>query len=809
MAERYAEVLAIPAVPDLESLTYRIPEALQDRALLGARVLVPLGRRHVTAVVVGLPVAPPEKVHCREIARLLDEEPLLTPELLQLVDWMASYYVASRSEVLSLVVPKGLASESRRVVTLQSANAARTALERSIVAHLSASEGRAAVSELKNALGKNSLDAPIKRLAERGAVLVEETLVEPRLRPYTQRFVELQSMPEGEAAEELFRRAHKRRQIYEHLLGCPRRRAALSELSELFPNPQAQLGELERAGIVRRVDLEVYRGVPVEADTRAPPILTDLQEAAFAAIRAQLGGFATLLLHGVTSSGKTEVYLRTIELALGSGGSALVLVPEISLTHQTVARLVGRFGPTVAVLHSELTAKERWEEWRRIRRGEARIAVGARSAVLAPLSRLAVVVVDEEHDGAYKQDDGVRYHGRDVAIMRAHFAGCPVVLGSATPSIESWQNALAGRYRRISLPDRVTSSPLPVVEVVDLRGRDIHATGGLSDRLRELLVENHADGGQALVFLNRRGYAGHVQCYECGEIEQCARCSVGMTFHRNEGRIRCHHCDASRSTPERCSACGKDALAMHGLGTQRLEDTLRALLPDARTERLDRDTGRKRGHVRDVMADWRTGLVDVLIGTQMITKGHDAPGVTLVGVVHADLGLGVPDFRAAERTFQTLTQVAGRAGRGDRRGRVIVQTYRPDHVAVAAAARHDYEAFARDELAARRELEYPPFSRMVLLRVEGPDLGRVESLAAAVGRSLRELASATNGLVVRGPAPAPIERIKGRHRCQLQLRSNDGSVARHAARQVRSVFRQRAKRSGLRLLIDVDPVEML
>ena len=804
----FAEVVPIPPIPDLERLTYRVPEEMGGDELVGARVLVPLGRRRVTAIVTGVSDHAPAGVRCKDLLRILDDRPILTRGLIELAGWMSQYYAAPLADVFTLAVPRGLTAESRKTVTLAAANVVRGDLEQQIVDRLT-SGGACDVGRLRRALGARAVDAALKRMAARGDVSIEESLAEPTIRPHRQKFVELIEIPDRELAPQIFQRAHKRRQIFEYLLGCPARRTALDELAELFPHPQPQIAELEKLGLVRRSEIEVYRGVPADVDAARPPELTPAQIEVVDRIHASLGRFDAMLLHGVTSSGKTEVYLRAIEQALENGGSALVMVPEISLTHQTVARLVGRFGPTVAVLHSELSARERWEEWRRLRRGDARIAVGARSAVLAPLDHLQIIIVDEEHDGAYKQEDGVRYHGRDVAIMRARLADCPVVLGSATPSIESWYNANAGRYQRLLLPERVTASPLPTMEVVDLRGKDIFATGGLSDHLRDLLVRNHGENGQALLFLNRRGYAGHLQCYECGEVEECTRCSVGLTLHRDEGRLRCHHCDESRRVPDRCTSCGKDSLTSHGLGTQRLEDTLTELLPDARIERLDRDTVRKRGRTREVLAAWRAGAIDVLIGTQMITKGHDVAGVTLVGVVHADLGLGVPDFRCAERTFQILTQVAGRAGRGERRGRVVLQTYRPDHIAVAAAARHDYEAFAQQELAARRELDYPPYSRMVLLRIEGTRQASTEGLAAAAGRSLRELARKTDGLIVRGPAPSPIERIKGRHRYQIQIRSADGKLARHAAARARAAFRERARVEEIRLLVDVDPVEML
>jgi primosomal protein N' (replication factor Y) len=805
----FAEVVPIPSIPDLERLTYRVPESMSDMEIVGARVLVPLGRRRVTAIVTRIGDDAPPGVRCKDLLRMLDDRPILTPGLLELAAWMSRYYAAPLAEVFTLAVPRGLTSESRKIVALTCGAEARGTLEQAIIDRLSLARGVLEVGRLRRMLGGKGVDLALKRMAARGALRIDESLAEPSIRPHREKFIELAEVPDPDAAPQIFHRAHKRRQIFEYLLGCPGRRVTVRELAELFPHPQQQITELEKLGIVRRSEVEVYRGVPADVDAAGPPELTPAQAKVVERIHAALGRFEVLLLHGVTSSGKTEVYLRAIEQALEEGGSALVLVPEISLTHQTVARLVGRFGPTVAVLHSELSARERWAEWRRLRRGDARIAVGARSAVLAPLELLRIVVVDEEHDAAYKQEDGVRYHGRDVAIMRAQLAACPVMLGSATPSIESWYNALAGRYHRLELPERVTASPLPLVEVVDLRGKDIFATGGLSHHLRELLVRNHAENGQALLFLNRRGYAGHLQCYECGEVEQCPHCSVGMTLHRDEGRLRCHHCDESRRVPERCSKCGKDSLTTQGLGTQRLEHTLNELLPDARVERLDRDSVRKKGRARDVLTEWRAGAIDVLIGTQMITKGHDVAGVTLVGVVHADLGLSVPDFRCAERTFQILTQVAGRAGRGERRGRVVLQTYRPDHFAVAAAARHDYETFAREELASRRELDYPPYSRMALLRFEGMRRESTEALAEAAGRSLRELARKTEGLIVRGPAPSPIERIKGRHRYQIQIRSSDGKLARHAASRARDAFRERARAEKIRLLVDVDPVEML
>jgi primosomal protein N' (replication factor Y) len=777
------------------------------------RVLVPLSRRRITGIVTATVSEPPAGMECREVLELLDLETVLPSGLLTLSAWMADYYGVSISEVLSLSIGRGLTAATKRQVILLDSAGARSDLERRIVEVLESAGGKLDTVRLGRRLMPQSLHAPLRALVARSVVRIEEGLAAPKVQSRYETFVELVSIDET-STRALLSRAPKRQQIVDELATRPQRRASIKDLGTLFGSCHEQVRALEQAGLVRRTRTEVCRGLggPIPSTSRVE--LSQPQREALESIAAALGRFEPLLLQGVTASGKTEVYLHAIERALGGGGSALVLVPEISLTHQLVEQLLGRFGATVAVLHSELNAGERWDQWRRICRREARIVVGARSAVLAPLHDLRLVVVDEEHDPAYKQDDGVRYHGRDVAIVRAQQAGCPVVLGSATPSIETRLRAREGRYQRLILAERVTASPLPSVEVVDIRGRDIIATGGLSRHLAELMRRNHAEGGQTLLFLNRRGYAANLQCYACGEIVRCTQCSVGMTLHGDRGRLRCHHCDAGRSLPQHCPACGGDALLRQGLGTQRLEATVTQLLPEARVARLDRDVAQRKGASRSVLEAWRAGSIDVLVGTQMIAKGHDAPGVTLVGVVQADLALGMPDFRAAERTFQLLAQVAGRAGRGTRRGRVILQTYQPEHFAVRTAAHHDYEAFAERELVERGELGYPPFTRMALLRVEGASRDAVVDLARAAGEALRGLAGKLDGdggrdIVVRGPAAAPIERIKGRFRYQVQVRSAQSSLVRHAAIECRRLFAAAARRRGVRLILDIDPVDML
>jgi primosomal protein N' (replication factor Y) len=519
------------------------------------------------------------------------------------------------------------------------------------------------------------------------------------------------------------------------------------------------------------------------------------------------------LLRGVTGSGKTEVYLQAAERVLARGRGVLFLVPEIALTHELVSLVYSRFGSTVALLHSALSAGERWDEWRRLSRREARMAIGVRSAVFAPVPDLGLVVVDEEHDGAYKQEEGLRYNARDLAVVRARNAGCPVVLGSATPSIESHHNSLAGRYRLLELADRIAERPLPVVELVDLKSERPEGDPAVfAKRLRTALAENLAAGDQSLVFLNRRGYAHYLQCTACGHVMGCPNCSVTLTFHRQRRVVRCHHCDYTLRAPDLCPECSGPSLADFGVGTEQVESALRALFPEARVARMDRDTVSRKGADKGILTAWREKRIDILVGTQMVTKGHDVPGVTFVGVVAADQALNFPDFRAAERTFQLLTQVAGRAGRGDRPGRVMIQTYRPTHYALRFAMSHDFVGFAEREVRYREALAYPPFSRLVNLRLDGPDAARVEAAARELAAGLRAAGSSLprrSQPVILGPAPAPLERLRGRYRWQILLKGRDARTLQSVVRPACEAVRKRARAASVRIAIDVDPYSML
>ncbi len=742
----------------------------------------------------------------RDVIALLDGEPILDAQMLRLMSWMAGYYLAPLSEAMATVLPGALRIETERVAVFSGDDLVpeRLAEVEGDLLRLLQNQGPTPLASLPR-LGLRNAEQVLSRLRRRGAVRIVERVRRETAPTRYQRLYEVAArVPDDDPR--LDRRPALRR-LYSYLRDHPLRQAAAHEIRHSFPGAAAKLRDLSDAGLVRCREVEVYRSVlPPPAGPDRPVTPTAAQRGAVDQIAASLGtGFRPFLLWGVTGSGKTEVYLRAIAAAQEQDLTTLVLVPEISLTHQIVDRVRARFGDRVAVLHSQLGAGERWDEWRRIARGEAVTVIGARSAVFAPLKRLGLIIVDEEHDAAYKQTDGVHYHGRDVAVMRAKLAECPLVLGSATPSMESFANARRGRYRLLELPERVESRRLPEVRLVDLRQAPAGRGTGppLSPPLIAAIGANLAVQDQTLLFLNRRGFASAMQCRACGEPVMCPNCSVTLTWHRRRKALRCHYCDHTLPLPSRCPECGEPALETWGLGTEQLEALLRESFPGARIGRIDRDTTRRKGSQALLLRTWSAGQFDILVGTQMIAKGHDVPGVTLVGVPFADTALNFPDFRAGERTFQLLAQVAGRAGRGERPGRVIVQTLQPEHVSLQMAARHDFALFAEAELASRRQLGYPPFSRLVLVRAEGEDETRVVQVASEVAQRLRQLSESR--FAVLGPAPAPLERLRRRYRRQILLRGRGGAAIRSAVAAALEPLRSSARARGIRLIADVDP----
>jgi primosomal protein N' (replication factor Y) (superfamily II helicase) len=722
--------------------TYNVPPALAGEVALGQRVAVPFGNsRRATGYVVGFPDAAPDGVALRDVVEVLDAFPPFTPKLVELLRWAEDYYLVPPGELLRAALPPGL-----------------------------------------NARGGEA--APARRGVEYAA-------------------------PAGGAAEaaadpKLLGRAPAQRAVLEYLLA--RGRIPVEELRAAFPKGRAALGALARRALVTlETETPVARGGLLPAPGAAPA-LTPAQATALAEIDAAAGSFAAFLLHGVTGSGKTEVYLQAIARARAAGRGALVLVPEIALTPQLAGRFRARFGDDVALLHSGLSDPERHAEWLRLRRGDARICVGVRSAIFAPVLDLAIIVVDEEHDPSFKQEDGPAYHARDLAVVRAKREEAVLVLGSATPSLETLESARRGRYRRLELPSRVDDRPMPAVALVDLgrlrRGGVTGLPGLLAPQLTEAIEETLAASQQAILFLNRRGYETLVVCEVCGAEAQCTECSVAMTHHARRGILLCHYCGRTERVDARC-ACGGVRTGV-GVGTEQVEEAVRGLFPAARVARLDRDAVTSADDTAAVLARFARRELDVLVGTQMVTKGHDFPGVTLVGVVLADTALALPDFRAAERTFQLLTQVAGRAGRGAEPGRVLVQTFNPRTPAIAHAVAHDYAAFAEGELERRRTLGYPPFTRMMAARVEGSEAGArrtAEALAHAARPAL------AGEVAMLGPAPAAIERLRGRYRWHLLFRAETPK----ALFRVHAALARVAHRppGGAAIRFDMDPYSMM
>jgi primosomal protein N' (replication factor Y) len=821
------------ALPVFGTFTYRDPRP-GARIAAGTQVVVPFGGRTVTGFVLGPATAVSGTIKARDIESVVRGEPAFDEQMMELCRWAADYYQAPLGEVLRAGLPQGERASAIRLVRLTPAGerAARgenttsqialggidagdvglspADASSSILRMLADAGGELAWRVIAKRAGRKArrAAAELDRLEATGLVEVGDEVRDRRSPPTVPTAVAGAEAGAGAAVVALPARARARRAVLDRIRsakdGVPLRELSASERAHARGLAAAGLLKIEQ----RPQDIPLTRGWP----TQTPPPPTPAQTEAIQAISAALGkGYATFLLQGVTGSGKTEVYLRVIAEARAAGRGALVLVPEIALTPQLAGRFRARFGDDVAVLHSGLPPRERLAAWRRLRAGEVGIALGARSAVFAPVRDLGVVVVDEEHDPSFKQEEGVRYHGRDLAVVRAQRAGAIAVLGSATPSLESKRNAQLGRFRQLALPERATPRPLPPVEIVDLRRHPPGPDGLLSAPLAEAVAANLAAGQQTILFLNRRGFSTVVLCRSCGHVIRCAQCAVSMTYHRGRDRLICHYCGSQESVPIECPACRLPRLERLGMGTERVEALVRERFPGARVARLDRDTagsggaGRAdgRGRLDEVLRAMNAGETDILVGTQMVTKGHDFGGVTLVGVLQPDQAMHLPDFRAAERVFQLLEQVAGRAGRGDSAGRVIVQTYNPEHPAVVCVRSHDYEGFVRGELITRAEVGYPPFSRMIVLRLDGPDERRVRADARAVA----DAAAMAGGSRVRlrGPAEAPIARVRGRARFQVWLAAAERGPLAEAARAGAAV----KLGPDVRLVVDVDPQSTL
>jgi primosomal protein N' (replication factor Y) (superfamily II helicase) len=781
----YAEV-ALPLRLS-QTFTYGLPLALRDDVRIGARLLVPFGRTLMTGYVValhgeldaGLGL---EASELKEAEELLDAEPLLTPEVMEITRWISDYYAAPWGEVLKAALPAGLNSTIEQVVAITQAGRdelARLPPRRAITAkaqtlRLAALEGSTTMRELGRELGRARASKAVRELARAGWVTVSHRARSAQARAKRRKAVRLLP-PEEHRADGARALTASQQKVVETLMRAGGE-MLFAELLDEAGAAASTVQTLERRRVVELFVREVRRDPLAGAllPSRDEFQLTGAQTEALREINAaqERGRYAAFLLHGVTGSGKTEIYIRAMRHALERGRAAMMLVPEIALTPVFSRRLRAHFGDAVAIFHSSLTTGERFDEWSRLRRGEARVVIGTRSAVFAPVSDLGVIVVDEEHESSYRQQESPYYNGRDTAVVRAHRERAVVVLGSATPSLESFHNARHGKYKYLRLPSRIADRAMARAEIIDMR--EVFRTGGRPEVFAPALVaaleETHARGEQSIVLLNRRGYSSFILCRSCGERINCTNCDVTLTFHRAERSLVCHYCDFRQRVPEACPACGGPFMHYVGEGTEQVEEILRKRFPALRIARLDRDTTARRTVYEQAVLAFAAGELDMLVGTQMIAKGHDFPNVTLVGVVSVDAGLALPDFRAAERTFQLITQVAGRAGRGDLPGRVLIQTYHPEHYALRHACAQNYESFFDEEINYRRNLSYPPFVALASLLVHGEDLARVQSAAIEMRRAL-DAANEDRAARVLGPAPAPLARLRGEHRFQILLKS--------------------------------------
>ena len=789
-----------------QAFTYALPLTLQHRVQAGCRVIVPFGPRKLTGVVLRCHDEPPS-MEAREVLRLVDPEAVLDQPLLALGQWIAGYYCAPLGEVLRSMLP--LASEIRSGKIYLLTDAGRDAARQLL---LETTPDDPAV-QLLRLLEKRSLssaylkrklplaDKAIRSLERKGFVAVEQvqTQRDPSRAASENLRVDLLGVPADSKLPKW------ERELIAFLELHPGSHN-LADLETQVKNSSASARSLARKRIVKLTSQPLAIG---HGPVRVPHALNAAQQAAFDSIRAGIEArqFCTFLLHGVTGSGKTEIYLNAIEAALACQRSALLMVPEIALTPAMAGEFFWRFGDRVAILHSAFSDSERTGQWRRIRSGQAQVVVGTRSGVFAPVRDLGLIVVDEEHDQSYKQEETPRYNGRDVAIVRAQAAGACVVLGSATPSLESRYNAQRGRYTLLELPGRIEQRPMPQVQLIDMREEflETRQQATFSRKLVEAVDLRLSQGEQTMLLLNRRGFSSFVACRACGERVQCVNCSLTLTFHRRDRRLLCHYCNYAEKVPSVCPKCRSEHIYFMGIGSEKVEEELHRAFPKARIARLDRDTVSGKRHYEHILEGFREHRFDILVGTQMIAKGHDIPNVTLVGVVSADIGLGMPDFRAAERSFQLLTQVAGRAGRGNLPGVVLIQTINPDHYAVRLAAAQDYQAFYEKELQFRRFMHYPPFSAManILVRSEKQE----DALRMSSEMSLF-LTPAPEKLKIMGPAEAPVPRLKAEYRYQFLIKAASRKTLNEFLRRAQD-FARTQKWGATALVIDVDPLTLM
>jgi primosomal protein N' (replication factor Y) (superfamily II helicase) len=798
-------IVDVPSRQTDRPFDYIIPEQWEDILKPGMRVTVPFGPRRLQGFVVGIK-SQSEVERLKPIEAVLDVTPVLNEELLELGKYLTETTLCFAISAYQAMLPAAMKAKYEKEIHLIREEY-RPLLPQEIQALFA---GRSAIAwkEVEQA----KLWRTVQKAIQQGYLEVVYQIKEKAGKKVI-KHIQLAIPPQQirQAIEAMPARAVKQKQVLTFLLS-KNEAVPMQELIEQTSASYASVKSLVEKGLVVEKEIEVYRD-PYEHRTFAktkPLPLTVEQEKALSAIvkRVRANEHRVFLLYGVTGSGKTEVYMQAMEEVLRQGKEAIVLVPEISLTPQMVERFKGRFGSQVAVLHSGLSVGEKYDEWRKIHRKEVRLVVGARSAIFAPFENLGMIIIDEEHEASYKQEENPRYHARDVAIYRARLHGCPVVLGSATPSLETFARAKKGVYELLTLPKRISDNGMPDVHIVDMREELRSGNRSMFSRmLFEKLKERLHKGEQSVLFLNRRGYSTFVMCRDCGHVIRCPHCDISLTYHRAGQRLKCHYCGHEEPIMYRCPSCGSEHIRFFGTGTQKVEEELTKLLPEARVIRMDVDTTSRKGAHEQLLSKFGEGKADILLGTQMIAKGLDFPNVTLVGVLAADTMLHLPDFRASEKTFQLLTQVSGRAGRHELPGEVVIQSYTPEHYSIALAAKHDYDAFYQREMMLRKMYGYPPFYYLTLITVSHQEITKAAAVTEKIAAYLR--AQLSKEAIILGPVASPIARLHDRYRYQCMIKYKREANMTSALKTIIDRYQHDAAQGDLSITIDTNPYMMM
>ena len=824
--KKYASIV-FPIPVDM-AYTYLVPKEFRDKVQVGMRIIAPFGKseKETEGIIVGLSSEEPDIKEIKEILDVIDEEPFYSNDILSLTKWISEYYLSSWGEALKCATPAGISTISKRFISVNEipdrdnllAELTKTAPRQAQVLTALIWEGKMTIQKLKTMVDTKGIYSVLASLASKGYININTEISAPLVKPKMARALRLAKPIDDieEKIKTLSKSAPKQAEVLEILMSEKEQLIPLSKLAKRVDVNAPIIKGLEKKGLVTVEEIEIFRD-PLEGeifDTSKNLKLNPDQENALREISRAIdkGKSEVFLIFGVTASGKTEVYMQAIGKVLEKGKGAIVLVPEISLTPQTVFRFASRFGNRVTVLHSKMSEGERYDQWRRIKAGQSDIVVGARSAIFAPMPNLGLIVIDEEHETSYKQDDSPRYHARDVAIKRAEITNSIVILGSATPSLESFYLASKKKYNLVSLPMRVDNVKLPPVEIVDMRAELIQKRNKsiFSLSLQSAIEDRLARDEQTILFLNRRGFSTFILCRQCGYVAKCKNCDISLTYHSSETALVCHHCNFRQPPPVVCPICKGNYIRHFGTGTQKVEEEARKAFPEAIIERMDIDTTTRKGAYKRILDAFKDREIDILIGTQMIAKGLDFPNVTLVGVISADTAINLPDFRSAERTFNLLTQVAGRAGRGEAGGEVIIQTYNPEHYSILAAKDHDYRSFYRQEIANRELLSYPPFTHFATILLKGRSEIQTTKTAEDLESIMRSIQEADYpDLEILGPAPAPLAKIKQYYRWHIILKSAEPKDIRGLIEQAKKDLPSAITRGDVIMSIDMDPLMLL